>query len=62
MRVLVGSGLYAGRMRLRARKLIRWATEQSVPLAVFALGPLEQVPEQWDEARMQLAAALAPAS
>ena len=52
--VIVGSGLYAGRMRLRSRKLIRWATEGSLPLAVFALGPLEDEAKQWDEARAQL--------
>lgn len=52
--VIVGSGLYAGRMRLRSRKLIRWATDGGVPLAVFALGPLDHATEHWDEARRQL--------
>lgn len=52
--VIVGSGLYAGRMRLRARRLMRAAAKAGIPLPVFALGPLEDVEEQWFGAREQL--------
>src|SRR5512133_951094 len=59
--VVLGAPLYMGRWHRDARAFLgRFRSElAALPLAVFALGPLEDTPEQWDGAREQLYRALA---
>ena len=59
--VVLGAPLYMGRWHRDARVFLRrFRTElTSRPLAVFALGPLEDDSQHWDEARDQLYRTLA---
>jgi menaquinone-dependent protoporphyrinogen oxidase len=59
--VVLGAPLYMGRWHRDARAFLgRFRKELgSKPLAVFALGPLEDDREQWEGARKQLYRALA---
>ena len=59
--VVLGGPLYMGRLHRDARAFLRrFRTELAAkPVAVFALGPLEDEPEQWEGARRQLDRALA---
>jgi menaquinone-dependent protoporphyrinogen oxidase len=59
--VVLGAPLYMGRWHRDARAFLRrFRTElASRPLAVFALGPLEDTPKQWEGASEQLYKALA---
>ena len=59
--VVLGAPLYMGRWHADARAFLhRFADELAGrPLAVFALGPLKDDPEQWEGARKQFYAALA---
>ena len=59
--VVLGAPLYMGRWHADARAFLhRFADELADrPLAVFALGPLKDDPEQWEGARKQFYAALA---
>jgi menaquinone-dependent protoporphyrinogen oxidase len=59
--VVLGAPLYMGRWHKDARAFVRRHRKalQRVPVAVFALGPLEEDPAQWREAEEQLEKALA---
>src|SRR5262245_9288918 len=59
--VVLGAPLYMGRWHRDARTFLhRFGPELATrPFAVFALGPVEDVPKQWDGAREQLYRALA---
>ena len=59
--VVLGAPLYMGRWHHDARAFLRrFRSELAArPLAVFALGPVEDKPEQWDGAREQLYKTLA---
>src|ERR1041385_8887554 len=51
--VVLGAPLYMGRLHQDARASLRrhLAALSGQPLAVFALGPLKDEPEQWESAR-----------
>ncbi len=53
--VVLGAPLYMGRWHRDARAFLRrfGAELATRPLAVFALGPVEDAPKQWDGARTQ---------
>ena len=59
--VVLGAPLYMGRLQRDARAFLRRHHKALAdrPLAVFALGPLKDEPEQWESARRQLYGALA---
>jgi menaquinone-dependent protoporphyrinogen oxidase len=59
--VVLGAPLYMGRWHADARAFLRRFQKElaSRPLAVFALGPVKDEPEQWEGARKQLYDALA---
>jgi len=59
--VVLGAPLYMGRWHRDARAFLRrFRSELATrPLGVFALGPLEEMPEQWEGARERLFDALA---
>jgi menaquinone-dependent protoporphyrinogen oxidase len=59
--VVLGAPLYMGRWHNDARAFLRrFRSELATrPLAVFALGPVEDKPEQWEGAAKQLSKALA---
>jgi menaquinone-dependent protoporphyrinogen oxidase len=59
--VVLGAPLYMGRLHRDARAFLRRHQKALAerPLAVFALGPLNDEPEQWDGARKQLYGTLA---
>lgn len=59
--VVLGGALYMGRWHKDARKLIKRhsAKLESLPLAVFAMGPKEITPEALERANAELARALA---
>ena len=59
--VVLGAPLYMGRWHGDARAFLRRFRHEleARPLAVFALGPVEDEEEQWKGARKQLDAALA---
>ncbi len=54
--VVLGAPLYMGRWHSDARAFLRRFRSElgTRPLAVFALGPVEDAPEQWEGAREQL--------
>jgi menaquinone-dependent protoporphyrinogen oxidase len=62
--VVLGAPLYMGRWHHDARAFLRrFRSELATrPLAVFALGPVEDKPEQWEGAAKQLDKALAHVS
>src|SRR5215470_8392409 len=59
--VVLGAPLYMGRWHSDARGFLkRFRAELATrPLAVFALGPVDDKPKQWDGAREQLYRSLA---
>jgi menaquinone-dependent protoporphyrinogen oxidase len=61
--VVLGAPLYMGRWHRDARAFLhRFGPELATrPFGVFALGPVEDAPKQWDGAREQLYKALAHA-
>ena len=61
--VVLGAPLYMGRWHHDARAFLRrFSSELTTrPLAVFALGPVQDKPEQWDGATKQFYKALAHA-
>jgi len=61
--VVLGAPLYMGRWHNDARAFLRrFRSELATrPFAAFALGPVEDKPEQWEGARKQLFKALAHA-
>jgi menaquinone-dependent protoporphyrinogen oxidase len=62
--VVLGAPLYMGRWHRDARAFLqRFRADLATrPLAVFALGPVEDAPEQWEGAQAQLDRALAHVS
>jgi menaquinone-dependent protoporphyrinogen oxidase len=54
--VVLGAPLYMGRWHSDARAFLRRFSSElgTRPLAVFALGPVEDAPKQWEGAREQL--------
>lgn len=54
--VVLGAPLYMGHLHADARKFLRRFSKELAtrPFAVFALGPVQDEPEQWEEARKQL--------
>jgi menaquinone-dependent protoporphyrinogen oxidase len=59
--VVLGAPLYMGRLHHDARAFLRRhrAALAEKPLAVFALGPVQDEPKQWDDADRQLYGTLA---
>ena len=59
--VVLGAPLYMGRWHRDAREFLRrFGTELATrPLAVFALGPVEDAPKEWEGARKQFYKSLA---
>lgn len=59
--VVVGAPVYVGRLTKGARRLLVDRREElrSLPIAVFALGPLHEEPREFDDAARSLEKALA---
>jgi menaquinone-dependent protoporphyrinogen oxidase len=59
--VVLGSGIYIGRLHRGARRFLRHHRRElaDVPFAVFAMGPLSSDPEEMAKARQQLERSLA---
>ena len=54
--VVLGTGLYMGRLHREARRFLRHHRDElaGLPFAVFAMGPLSDDPEEMDKVRPQL--------
>ncbi|GHP01071.1 flavodoxin [Reticulibacter mediterranei] len=58
--IVLGGPIYMDRWHPEARRFLKrhYAALQEKPTAIFALGPIHQTPEEWQDAREQLDRAL----
>src|SRR3954464_4596052 len=58
--IVLGGPIYMDRWHPAARRFLKqhYTALQEKPTAIFALGPIHQTPEEWQDARAQLDRAL----